>query len=253
MAHRSFRHLAAGASILALALGAGACAPLDRLAEVGEAPALTNPQNPTARPNYRPVSMPMPAPEPVDRDANSLWRSGSRAFFKDQRAAKVGDIITVNINIADSAGIKNQTQRTRASNETAKATALAGYEASLGRMLPNAVDPTNLINANADSLSQGTGSIDRSEAIKIKVAAIVTQVLPNGNLVVHARQEVRVNAEMRELQIAGVIRREDIASDNTIAADKIAEARVAYGGRGTISDVQQPRYGQQLYDIFFPF
>jgi flagellar L-ring protein precursor FlgH len=197
--------------------------------------------------------MPMPAPEPVDRDANSLWRSGSRAFFKDQRAAKVGDIITVNVNIADSAGIKNQTQRTRASNETAKATALAGYEASLGRMLPNAVDPTNLINANADSLSQGTGSIDRSEAIKIKVAAIVTQVLPNGNLVVHARQEVRVNAEMRELQIAGVIRREDIASDNTIAADKIAEARVAYGGRGTISDVQQPRYGQQLYDIFFPF
>jgi flagellar L-ring protein precursor FlgH len=249
----SLRHLAASASIAALALGAGACTPLDRLAEIGEPPVMTNPQNPTARPNYRPVSMPMPAPEPVHREANSLWRAGSRAFFKDQRAAKVGDIITVNINIADSAAIKNQTARTRNSDETAAATALLGYESSLNRMLPQEVDPTNLINANAKSLSQGTGSIDRNESIKIKVAAVVTQVLPNGNLVVHARQEVRVNSEMRELQIAGVIRREDISSDNTIAADKIAEARVAYGGRGTITDVQQPRYGQQLYDIIFPF
>jgi flagellar L-ring protein precursor FlgH len=249
----SLRHLVVSASLAALALGAGACTPLDRLAEIGEPPALTNPQNPTARPNYRPVSMPMPAPEPVQREANSLWRSGSRAFFKDQRAAKVGDIITVNINIADSAAIKNQTQRTRASDETAKATALLGYEAGLHQMFPGTVDPTNLINANAASLSQGTGAIDRNEAIKIKVAAVVTQVLPNGNLVLHARQEVRVNSEMRELQIAGVIRREDISSDNMISADKIAEARVAYGGRGTITDVQQPRYGQQLYDIVFPF
>jgi len=245
------RYLLATAATAALALGA--CTPLDRLAEVGEPPVLTNPQNPTARPSYRPVSMPMPAPEPVHREANSLWRSGSRGFFKDQRAAKVGDIITVNINIADSAAITNQTQRTRASDETAEATALLGYESSLNRMFPQEIDPTNLINAGATSLSRGTGSIDRTEAIKLKVAAVVTQVLPNGNLVIHARQEVRVNSEMRELQIAGVIRREDISSANTIAADKIAEARVAYGGRGTITDVQQPRYGQQIYDIIFPF
>ncbi|HEX7005735.1 MAG TPA: flagellar basal body L-ring protein FlgH [Alphaproteobacteria bacterium] len=245
------RHLLATVAIAALALGA--CTPLDRLAEIGEPPVLTNPQNPTARPSYRPVTMPMPAPEPVHREANSLWRAGARGFFKDQRASKVGDIITVNINIADSAAIKNQTQRTRASDETAEATALLGYESSLNRMFPQEIDPTNLINAGATSLARGSGSIDRTEAIKLKVAAVVTQVLPNGNLVIHARQEVRVNSEMRELQIAGVIRREDISSANTIAADKIAEARVAYGGRGTITDVQQPRYGQQIYDIIFPF
>ena len=247
----SLRPLIAAAAGAALALGA--CTPLDRLAEIGEPPVMTNPQNPTARPNYRPVSLPMPAPEPVHHEANSLWRSGSRAFFKDQRASKVGDIITVNVNITDSAAINNRTQRTRASNETAAATALLGYEKGLHQMFPSEIDPTNLINANADSLAQGAGSINRAEAIKLKVAAVVTQVLPNGNLVVNARQEVRVNSEMRELQIAGVIRREDISSDNTIAADKIAEARVAYGGRGTITDVQQPRYGQQIYDIIFPF
>jgi flagellar L-ring protein precursor FlgH len=225
----------------------------DRLDNLGKAPSMSPMENPQDDPTYRSVKLPMPVQPPAQPQTASLWQSGARAFFKDQRAAKVGDIITVNINIADSAGIKNQTSRTRASDETAKATALLGYETSLNRMLPQEVDPTNLINANSASLAQGTGAIDRSEAIKIKVAAVVTQVLPNGNLVVHARQEVRVNYEMRELQIAGVIRREDIASDNTIAADKIAEARVAYGGRGTISDVQQPRYGQQLYDIVFPF
>ena len=252
MATRLLRDLAAGASLIVLGLGS-ACAPLDRLAEVGEAPALTNPQNPTARPNYRPVSLPMPAAEPVQREANSLWRAGSRAFFKDQRASRIGDIITVNFVISDSAAIKNQTRRTRVGSESAEAAAMLGYEASLNRLLPGEVDNNNLISADSVSNSQGTGAIDRNEAIKLKVAAVVTQVLPNGNLVLHGRQEVRVNYEMRELQIAGVIRREDIASDNTISAEKIAEARVAYGGRGTISDVQQPRYGQQVYDIIFPF
>jgi len=233
------------------------CSLLDNLAQVGEAPPLTRIQNPKTAPNYRKVSMPMPRTRPVRREANSLWRSGARAFFKDQRAARVGDLVTVNINIADSAKFKNETKRNRSSSEAAKAEALAGYEAALAKILPLALKNgkinSDLIRADAQGSSQGSGTIDRDETVKLRVAAVVTQVLPNGNLVIHGRQEMRINFEVRELQVAGVIRREDITSTNTVEFDKIAEARIAYGGRGQITQMQQPRYAQQVYAILFPF
>lgn len=197
--------------------------------------------------------MPMPAPITVSRSPNSLWRPGARAFFKDLRANEVGDIVQVIIDIDDKAEIDNATVRSRSNSEDAQTPALFGFEATLDQILPEAVDPTDLLELSSTSSSNGTGTIDREENIEIKLAAVVTQVLPNGNLVIHGRQETRVNFEVRELQIAGVIRPQDITNTNTIAFKKIAEARVAYGGRGHISDIQQPRYGQQIIDIIFPF
>lgn len=229
------------------------CNALSRLAEVGTEPTLTDIQNPVSRPNYRPVSMPMPAPISVARSPNSLWRPGARAFFKDLRASEVGDIVQVVIDIDDKAEIDNATVRSRANSEDAQTPALFGFEASLDQILPEAIDPTDLLELSSASSSNGTGTIDRTESIEIKLAAVVSQVLPNGNLVIHGRQETRVNFEIRELQIAGVIRPQDITNINTVAFENIAEARVAYGGRGHISDVQQPRYGQQIIDIIFPF
>lgn len=233
------------------------CSIVDNLAQVGEAPPLTRIQNPKAAPNYRKVSMPMPRTRPVQRQANSLWRSGARAFFKDQRANKVGDLVTVNINIKDSAKFKNETKRSRKGAEAAKAELLAGYEAVLAKILPMALKGgkinKDLIKADSEGSSEGKGTIDRDETVKLKLAAVVTQILPNGNLVIHGRQEMRVNYEVRELQVAGVIRREDITSTNTIDFDKIAEARIAYGGRGHITQMQQPRWAQQIYEILFPF
>ncbi|MEX2009082.1 MAG: flagellar basal body L-ring protein FlgH [Dongiaceae bacterium] len=244
------------ATIAALLLAGGtlsACNAMSRLASVGETPPLTGIQNPTTKPDYQPVSLPMPAPMTEARQANSLWRQGSRAFFKDQRAGRVGDILTVIIEIKDEAKLSNQTKRSRGAGEDASLSSFLGFEAELGRILPDGIDPTKLVDANSDSNSSGTGSVDRQEDIKLRVAALITQVLPNGNLVVSGRQEVRVNFEVRELQVMGVIRPEDITSTNTIDYDKIAEARIAYGGRGHITDVQQPRYGQQVFDVLFPF
>ncbi len=157
------------------------------------------------------------------------------------------------IDLEDSAESNNTTSRSRAAGEDAALDAFLGYELSLDRFFPEAIDNTNLVDAEANSNHVGAGNIARDEDIEVKVAAVITQILPNGNLVIHGRQEVRVNFEMRELLVDGIIRPEDISSTNAIPSEKIAEARIAYGGRGQITDVQQPRYGQQVYDIIFPF
>jgi len=224
-----------------------------RIMNIGDQPTLSPIQNPIDSPNYQPVRMPMPAPQVAERQANSLWQSGSRAFFRDQRANNIGDILTVAISIDDSASINNSSTSSRNSAEDAELPSLLGFEGRLDEILPDAVDPSSLIDFGSTSSTSGSGQITRGEEIELRIAAIITQVLPNGNLAIYGRQEVRVNFEARDLEIAGVIRPEDISSENQIRYDQIAEARVSYGGRGLISDVQQPRYGQQLYDIIFPF
>jgi len=230
-----------------------ACGAADRVANIGKAPDLTPIENPVEQSNYKPVSMPMPTPEIAKQERNSLWGSNRQTFFKDQRASNVGDILTVVIEINDAAELENESERIRSSNEEAGLNSLLGYEQALDQVLPEAVDNTDLIDGGANSLYRGEGNIEREEEIRMKLAAIVTQILPNGNLAIQGRQEVRVNFEKRILELAGVIRPEDISPQNTISYEQIAEARISYGGEGQMTDYQQPRYGQQLYDIIFPF
>lgn len=239
--------------LVALALGLGACGAADRLGAIGKSPSLSAIQNPNSASGYQPVNLPMPGEELQVREANSLWRSGSRAFFKDQRAARVGDILTVTVDIDDKASLDNETKRSRKNSESSGITNMMGFEDHLKRILPSGGDPSALVGGESDSSSDGAGSVGRSEAISSTVAAVVTQVLPNGNLVIQGRQEVRVNFELREMLIAGVVRPEDISAANTIKHTQIAEARISYGGRGQITDVQQPRYGQQVLDVLLPF
>lgn len=228
-----------------------ACGATDRLASVGQEPELTKIENPQRDENR--VSMPMPEPVLEQREANSLWSTGRQAFFKDQRASEIGDILTVVIDIEDEAEMTNTSSRSRTNSEDADLPALLGYEQALNKVLPEAIDNTDLTEMQSSSSSQGTGTTEREEEIQMKIAAVITQVLPNGNMVIVGRQEVRVNFEKRVLEVAGVIRQQDISINNTIPYEQIAEARIAYGGKGQITDVQQPRYGQQIYDILFPF
>jgi flagellar L-ring protein precursor FlgH len=244
------RFLVTGASLMMLSIASG-CSSIDRLSQIGEQPKLAAIENPTAQPGYKPVQMPMPKPETVSYNANSLWRNGSRAFFKDQRASHIGDILTVTVNITDKANIANETQRSRTNSENSEITDFAGAKLLGGTAAK--VLPGSLLTAGSTASSDGKGSVQRQEALQTNVAAVVTQVLPNGNLVVEGKQEIRVNFEIRELVVAGIVRPEDIQSDNTIDSSKIAQARIAYGGRGQITDVQQPRYGQQVMDVLLPF
>ena len=236
---------------IALVTSLGACSSLDRLAQVGQAPTLTSIEDPTTNPGYNPVSMPMPAPEAVAYQPNSLFRPNAKGFFKDQRAHKIGDIVTVKVTIADQAKIANQTARNRTSSSE---TGVGGVLGSIfGEIAPPDVSADAAVTTSSGLGDSGNGSVNRSETLNTQIAAVVTQLLPNGNLVVEGRQEVRVNFEVRDLIIAGIVRPEDIGNDNSIESSKIAEARISYGGRGQITDVQQPRYGSQIIDAILPF
>lgn len=229
------------------------CGAADRLANIGAAPELSKIENPAEAGEYTRISMPMPAKEEIVRENNSLWGSTKQTFFKDQRASDIGDILTVMIDIDDEAELENESERSRSSGENVELNNALGFENTLIDLLPDGALASDLVDANSNSSSSGSGSTEREEEIRVQLAATVTQILPNGNMVIQGRQEVRVNFEKRILELAGIIRPEDITTNNSISYDRIAEARISYGGKGQITDMQQPRYGQQVYDILFPF
>ncbi|MGB9118671.1 flagellar basal body L-ring protein FlgH [Bradyrhizobium sp.] len=251
MSTSSFNRIALASTFLTIVSVAGGCSSIDRFSQIGEQPKLSSIDNPTAAPGYKPVQMPMPKPETVSYNANSLWRNGSRSFFKDQRAHQIGDLLTVTVNITDQANFANETQRSRIQTEDSGVTAFFGSKLLSGAAA--SVLPGRFLTADSNTSTDGKGMIVRQETLQTNIAAVVTQLLPNGNLVVEGKQEIRVNFEKRELIVAGIVRPEDIQSDNTIDSSKIAQARIAYGGHGQITDVQQPRYGTQVMDVLLPF
>jgi flagellar L-ring protein precursor FlgH len=236
-----------------------ACSIPEQLSRIGQAPDLSPIDNPVRQPGYQPVSLPMPDAEPqVSAGANSLWRSGARSFFRDQRARRVGDILTVQVTVDDAATLSNTSTRSRRSGDQLGVPGLFGLENVLTKVLPKsedgtAVDPSNLVEMEGRASNEGRGGVTRSEKVTMNLAAVITQVLPNGNLVIQGKQEIRVNFELREIQVAGIVRPEDITPRNTIGHEKIAELRVTYGGRGQITDFQQPPYGAQLLGVLRPY
>lgn len=183
----------------------------------------------------------------------SLWSSQPNSLFGDRRARAIGDILTVMIDIADSANVNNSTSRSRSSSDQITASTVFGLEEVVDNILPQNAEIANGLDAAGTSSAVGSGQIVRDETISLRIAATVVRVLPNGHFVITGNQEVRVNYELRDLQVAGVIRPEDISRQNTITYDKIANARISYGGRGQLFDYQQPRYGQQIVDIISPY
>lgn len=255
MSNKTFLHHSKQALLMSIfAIGLSGCSStLDKLSKVGDAPELTPIVNPTTQADYRPVSLPQPVQRIERRRPNSLWAAERKTFFEDQRANNVGDILTVVIDLDETAEIENESTRSRQSSEDAGLPNFLGYESRLTDVLPEGLDPANLANVSSGSNYSGEGEIEREESIEVRIAALITQILPNGNLVIQGSQELRVNFEKRVVTINGIIRPEDITPVNTINHDQIAEARISYGGEGQITDVQQPRYGQQVYDILFPF
>ncbi len=240
-----------------LVLALSAC---DELQNVGKEPGFSPlgvPLDPVTR-GVDPTRAAMAAAPPQElrreQERASLWRSGPASLFGDRRASRRGDILTMLIEIDDQAQIQNSSSRSRSGSENLGVPQLAGIPQIVnGKLLPSGASAANLVDLSSSSASSGEGAVTRNEEITLRIAATVVEVLPNGHLVVQGTQEVRVNYELRDLQVAGIVRPEDISRQNTITYDKVAGARIAYGGRGHISNVQQPRYGQQVADILLPF
>lgn len=239
-----------------LALPLAACA--GQLDHLGRPPTMTAPgaeakmYAPPPAPERMALAMASPAVgEPVT--PASLWHSGPKSLFGDRRARDRGDIMTVVIEIDDEAEISNTTARARDGSEEVNVSALLGLTAVADTILPGANTLNPAVSTSGTSSSTGTGSVQRNEEITLRLAATVLDVLPNGHLVIRGSQEVRINFELRELQISGIVRPEDISRRNEVSYDKIADARIVYGGRGQITDFQQPRIGQQIVDLVAPF
>ena len=182
-------------------------------------------------------------------NGDSLWSDSQAALFKDARALNVGDILTVDIRINDRASFDNETERSRTNGTNLT------WGAEISNFLGFSTDTGTSGDMGTDSSSDssGKGSTERSEKLQLLVAAVVTGILENGNLLISGSQEVRVNHEIRILNVAGIVRPQDVNADNTISYERIAEARISYGGRGRLTEVQQPPVGQQVVDLFSPF
>jgi flagellar L-ring protein FlgH len=227
------------------------CTAVTRLEEIGSTPGLAHMADASSPVTAPAPAVPLPAPPP-QQTTNSLWVVGSRSFFHDPRASRPGDIITVNVTVADVAKLSNTTTRTRTNSDDANLTNFFGVEGEIANVLPGA-DPASLVKMGSDTSNVGAGAINRSETISLTLAALVTQVLPNGNMVIQGTQEIKTNDDIRQLTVAGVVRPEDISSSNTIFSSQIAEARINYGGRGDIASVQKTPAGTALLQRFWPF
>jgi len=199
----------------------------------------------------------VPLPEVTERrravDPSSIWSAGQRSLFGDRRASEPGDILTVVININDSASISNATQRGRTGSQSMGVPQFLGIPQVIDPHLPAGASMANAVSANSATNFAGSGSVARTEQLTLRVASTIIERLPNNVMRIEGSQEVRVNNELRELLVTGYIRPEDISRRNEIPYDRIAGARISYGGRGQISQMQQPGYGQQIADIVLPF
>ena len=228
-------------ALTALALALTGCNS-QTLREVGRAPSMS-PVGSGLAYGETPQMAAYPKQPPQSAGSFSLWDDRRSKLFQDARAVSIGDILTVDLAINDKASFDNATDRSRTNS--------SGINLGLNIPAIGAVGAGD-VNFGSDTSTKGQGTTARSETLKLRIAAVVTGILENGNLVISGSQEVRVNQELRILNVAGIVRPLDVDHNNTVAYDKIAEARVSYGGRGRLTEVQQPPVGQQLVDILSP-
>lgn len=235
---------------LGMVLGVAACGRGDHL---GKAPSFSNPLESAEHSAMVSRALPTTIETSLPRDEASLWTGRRGSLLGDRRAMQRGDILTVVVEIDESAEISNATDRSRTGSESLGVPQLLGIPQRLDEKLPDGASSADLVSINSTSSSGGDGSVSRNEKLTLRVAATILDVLPNGVLSIAGSQELRVNFELRELLVTGYVRPEDISRQNEITYDKIASARISYGGRGQITDVQQPRIGQQILDAVLPF
>lgn len=236
-----------------LSMGLSGCNLAERLSQVGDSPDMSQIQDPRLVSDYRPVTMPMPAPEAPSQNRSSLWQTGSRAFFKDQRASRVGDVLTVKAKIQHKSKLDTKVETEREVQETGRLNNLYGHESKLKKIFPAIVNNTSLVDFDFHPQMKTKGTTQYDSVLDFKMAASIIEVLPNGNLVIQGRQEVRDRGELAIIDLKGIVRREDISSSNTIDYTKIAEARISRTTTGQVSDINSTPWGVEFLNKVSPF
>lgn len=224
-----------------------------KLGEVGRAPEFSPVEGTTQHAAMYSATLPEDVTPAEPSDGSSLWSAGTQSLFGDRRAAQRGDILTVVIEIDDKATISNSSGRSRSGSIESGLPDFVGIPQRLDGILPDGASMEDAVKMKSSSTFKGNGNVARKEQLTLRIAATVVERLPNGVMRIEGQQEVRVNFELRELLVTGYVRHADVSRQNEITYDKIAAARITYGGRGQISDMQQPTYGQQAADIVLPF
>jgi len=192
-------------------------------------------------------------PKPVaDYSNGSIWQSASASLTDDVKARRKGDIITIVISETASASKEAKTGTSRDSSVSAGMPNMLGLE-NTGIFKNNFADLSKIINASTNTKFQGTGSTSRQENLNATITARVLEVLPNGNLMIEGRRNIRVNEEDQIIILEGTVRSRDIAPDNTVNSIYVADARISYSGRGIISDRQSPGWLMNIFDKIWPF
>jgi len=198
------------------------------------------------------IATPLPKPQEPRINNNSLWQPGAKAFLRDQRASEPGDILTVKVVVNDSAAMNNSTSHDRKSSLKTNLTKLAGSETGLGKYIPG-ITPTSVLDTLSNPTHAGKGSIKRDESVSLEVAAMVVEILPNGNMYIKGEQEFIVNHERRDVHVSGIIKAADIEPGNIVYSNRIAQARIFYGGEGHIDGAQRQKWGSSLVEAITPF
>lgn len=236
--------------MISLMLSLSGCKLAEKLATIDEAPNLSQIQDPTLMGNYQPVSMPMPEPLPEpNADGNSLWQNGSKAFFKDQRASKVGDILTVLVTLNQSQDMEMSPSISQSSKQNSVINNIYGLQTRT----PKRLGLPNILDMSSNPTFSASGKYSVKDNMNITIAATVIQMLPNGAMVIDGRQEIGLVNEVREIYVTGIVRREDISSSNSVTMPKIAQLRIGYRGRGDLTDNMTEPLAQRIINKVSPF
>lgn len=195
-------------------------------------------------------------PLPPPKTVGSLWQeeNGRAYLYEDLRAMRIGDILTIKIveNHKGSKSADTSAERDSTIQNSLAGTAV-GYIGIPGIRLGGEARRGLGIDASASNKFGGKGATNREGTLTGTISVVVTEVLPNGDLRVEGRREVTVNSEKQMMTIAGLVRRVDVDTKNTVLSSAIADAKIVYSGLGVLDDVQRPGWLVRVLDWVSPW
>lgn len=217
----------------------------------------TAPSPASSAPPVNPMARgPLPPPPPQsapELPTGSLWSNNSGSPFRDIKAARVGDIITITVSEVSNATKTAATTTARTKKYDGLFNAAGMSAGSTGTANPVGVVKFGPYEGKFGSSFEGSGSTNRTDSMSAYMTATVVDVLPNGNLIIRGSRWTKTNDEMQQTILEGVVRPNDITRNNTVLSQNIADAKIFVVGKGPVAQHQKPGWFLQVVDFLSPF